>query len=251
MYYYVLEQLAPRPAQRFRERLTDLATDLGIAGEMVMTSSLKSTDDLIDVGVRKGYTTMVAVGSDGHIGRVITALMRRPAESRPALGTIPTDRGSLVAAMLGIDGLRFALTTLKLRHLAYATLAEVEPNKFFLTQARLTAQRPTVFEITIDRARMEVPATSLTVTGDGYVEIRHRQRAATALVRGSAWLIGATVPDRTTSLLHGERIRIGSDSPLSVVHERETLAKTPVVFMIRRRALKIVVARANLALDES
>ena len=250
MYYYVLEGQSARKGQRFRERLTDLATDVGIAGEMVVQSSLKSVSDLLDVGIRKGYTTMVAVGSDAHISRVITALMQRKPTDRPVLGTVPTDKTSSIGLMLGIPSLRHALQALKLRHLAYATLAEIDPRKFLLTSASIVARRAVSFEVTVDAARLEVMATRVTVTGDGHVEIHNRHAEGTMLTRGVTWLIGATLEARATSLLQGRRIRVSTNPPLPLTYEHETLAKTPVVLEIRRRALKIVIARANLSIDE-
>ena len=250
MYYYVLEQQPARTAQRFREHLTDLATDQGIAGEMVTQSSLKGVSELIDLGIKKGYTTIVAVGSDAHITRVITALMHRSAEGRPVLGTVPTEPNSPIGAMVGIPSLRHALQALKLRHLAYATLAEIDPGKFLLTSATIQTRKPVLFDIEIDRARLEVPATEITVSGDGHLEIRNAGGEASILTRGVAWLMGATIERRTTSLFQGKRIRIGAATPLSLTYGKEALAKTPFVLEIRRRALKIVVARVNLSVEE-
>jgi diacylglycerol kinase family enzyme len=250
MYYYVLEQQPARAMQRFREQLTDLATDQGIAGEMVTQSSLKGVEDLIELGVKKGYTTIVAVGSDRHITRVMTALMHRRVDQRPVLGTIPTDKNSPIGAMVGIPTLRHALQALKLRHLAYATLAEIEPGKFLLTSATIHSRKPTLFEIAVDTARLEVAATEITVSGDGHIEIRNARGDGSSLARGLAWLMGATLERRSTSLLQGQRIRIGAATPMALSYGHETLAKTPLVLEIRRRALKIVVARANLSVEE-
>ena len=250
MYYYILEAQPPRSSQRFRERLTDLATDVGIAGEMVVQSALKTVSDLIDVGVKKGYTTIVAVGSDAHITRVISALMQRKATDRPVLGAVPTDNESPIGAMIGVPTLRHALQALKLRHLAYATLVAIEPTKFILTSATITAKKPVLFDITVDTASLEVLATHLTVTGDGTLEIRNARAEGTSFGRGFAWLVGATLEKRATSLLHGRRIRIGSAASLPLVYAHETMARTPVVLERERRALKIVVARANLSVDE-
>lgn len=248
MYYYILEQ--PRggaQSSKFRERLADLATDYGIAGEMVTQSALKSIDELIELGVTKGYTTVVAVGSDQHINRVVIALMQRKAAERPVLGAIPTDPNSLVGQTIGVDSLKSALETLKHRHLAYAPLLYVEPGRFLLTEATLTAPRPILVQIQVDEAEMEVSATQLTLSGDGHLEIRNREDEASGIKRSLSWLIGYSVTDNTTSLFHGQRIAIATAKGETFVGSNDVFAKTPFVAQLIRRALKMIVSRATLS----
>lgn len=250
MYYYILEQPRGRTRPLSGERLTDLCTDYGIAGEMVTVSPLKTIDELLEIGCKKGYTTMVAVGSDGHIHRVIASLMHRQQADRPVLGVIPLETRSLVGQMIGAADLRAALQTLKYRRLAYATLLEVLPAKFIFTQAHLAARRPVSFMLSVDQAEVEVLGTELILTGDGHVQIFNTAEEPTTLARGFAWLFGATIANRIPSLLHGERIRIGASEPVSLVLEGETIAKTPVAAQLVRRALKIVVARATVGTNQ-
>lgn len=246
MYYYILETLKERAGQRFRERLTDQTTDVGIAGEMVVVSPLKPIDDLVEIGLKKGYNTVVAVGSDAHIHRVVGALMHQPATDRPVLGAIPTDQASLVASMLHIPSFKDALQALKYRRLAYASLAAIDPGKFLLTQASIKPPKPMVFEIDVDTAHVEVEATQVILTGDCHVEIHPPLGGAQNLRRGLAWLIGADMPAAQVSVFQGQRVRINATAPASLMIDGDTLAKTPVVAHTVRRALKIVIARASV-----
>lgn len=247
MYYYILEQTLEQKNKRFRERLTDWTTDLGIAGEMVTVSSLKSIDELLAIGLRKGYTTIVAVGSDGHVNRTISSLMRWPAADRPAFGVVPTDPKSLVGLLVETPDVPAALRALKARKLAYASLLEIDPHRYILTQAAIRATKPTRFELEIDQAHIEIPATEILVAGDGQIEVRNTGSTGAQLKRGLAWFIGATLPDRETSLLRGDRIRIDATEQLPLVLNGEVLAKTPVLCKLSRRALKIIVARATVS----
>ena len=67
MYYYLVEPQRIHDGEVFLERLANLTTDLGIAGEMVVPSPAKPIAQLIDIGLTKGYTTLVCVGSDHFI----------------------------------------------------------------------------------------------------------------------------------------------------------------------------------------
>jgi YegS/Rv2252/BmrU family lipid kinase len=50
----------------------------------------------------KGYDLVVAVGGDGTVHEVLNGLMRHPADSRPALGVLPTGSGNDTCRTLGI-----------------------------------------------------------------------------------------------------------------------------------------------------
>ncbi len=246
MYYYILESSKEVTNQRFRERLTDQTTDVGVAGEMVAVSPLKTIEELIGIGLKKGYNTVVAVGSDTHIHDVIAALMHEPAIDRPVLGAIPTDKNSLVATMLHIPTFKDALQALKFRRLAYATLAAIDPGKFLLTQAVLRPSKPMVFELDIDTAHIEVEAAEVILTGDCHVEVKTPPRGAQTIKQGLAWLFGTSLADHQTSIFHGTRVRINAAASTALGYDGEILAKTPVVAHVIRRALKIIVARATV-----
>lgn len=50
----------------------------------------------------EGYDVVVAVGGDGTVHEVLNGLMRQPAESRPALGVLPTGSGNDTCRTYGI-----------------------------------------------------------------------------------------------------------------------------------------------------
>lgn len=247
MYYYVAELDRAATGRRFNERLADLLTDTGIAGEMVTQSALKTTDDLLKIGLQKGYSTVVAVGSDHHIHEVIRSLMSYPRDERPVLGVIPTDRDSLVAALVGAPNLNQALQTLKLRRLAHATLTEVADRRYLLTQAVIQPPRPIAIRARVDQAEIEAYARLIVITGDGRMEIQTAVPQDLKVKRALAWLIGGSVPIQDTSSFHGETMEVETEIPLPLVGHGQTLAHTPCTIRTMRRALKLIVTRATLS----
>jgi len=51
----------------------------------------------------QGYDTIVAVGGDGTVHEVLNGLMAHPAETRPALGLLPTGSGNDTRRTLGVS----------------------------------------------------------------------------------------------------------------------------------------------------
>ncbi|MBI4175307.1 hypothetical protein HY523_01680 [Candidatus Berkelbacteria bacterium] len=246
MYYYLVEPQRQRSGEIFLERLASLTTDLGIAGEIVVPSPVKPIDQLIDIGLTKGYTTLVVVGTDRFLMQAIACLMDRPASERPVLGLVPLAARSLMNRMLGINSFKDALQHLKFRKLAYVTLAEIEPKRYLMTEAVVQTRAPLEFTIDIDDALIQVRATDLIVTGKNQLIVHNRTRRPHALLRFGAWLLGGEVIDRSTSLFHGNHLRIGSSHPVPLMYEGEILARTPVASRLIRRALKIIVARGTV-----
>lgn len=253
MYYYILEPQKEKTS-RFAERLGDQLTDLGIAGEMVTVSALKTIDDLLGIGITKGYATLVAVGSDRHIHDVINHLMHRPASERPVLGMIPTERDSDVASLIGTSTLGSSLETLKLRRLAHATLAHIGPGvagpSYLLTRATVTPPRPILVRATVDDATIETRARLIAVTGDGQLKIETAAGTGQRVRTWLAWLVGTTLPAHTESYLHGNQIELSTELPLPLIRSGVTIATTPAHVRTIRRALRLIVARATLSLKD-
>lgn len=68
--------------------------------DIVETASPGHAADLAVSAV--GYDVVVAVGGDGTVHEVLNGLMRQPAETRPALGILPTGSGNDTCRTYGI-----------------------------------------------------------------------------------------------------------------------------------------------------
>lgn len=250
MYFYILEQRKVQSQRRFMDRLTDALTETGIAGEIVTTTAARTIYECIAVGIEKGYTTIVAVGSDEHVHDVIGALMQRDPDDRPVLGCIPTDPESFVGLLVGVTTFADALATLKHRRLAYATLAEIVPGKYLLTQATITSGKEFSVELDTGGTLIETKATQVTLTGDCHVEIKNRRQEPSPLLKSLAWLVGATLEEHVSSIFHNPAIRLSTGTPLPLMLGTTILAKTPLAAHLVRRALKLVVRRATVRNDD-
>lgn len=100
MYYYVYDEFVQDP--KFERELAQIETrltDLGISGKIARLALFRDAAELIRDEVRKGAKTVIAVGSDLTLRKVIDAA----AESGVTIGVIPLGgQDNYIAGMLGI-----------------------------------------------------------------------------------------------------------------------------------------------------
>src|SRR5579864_8081795 len=122
MYYYILEPPSSRAVRQNYQRLRDVLTHLGISGEIVAASPARTPLELAQMGMNKGYSTIVAVGGDRHINEIAMAVM-----GRAVLGIIPLDASPLVTKIIGVNDLFGAAEALKYRRLSIQSTVVGEP----------------------------------------------------------------------------------------------------------------------------
>lgn len=85
------------------ERLIPVVEQLlaNLSHETILTTHMGHATELAAAAV--GYELVVACGGDGTVHEVLNGLMRHPAESRPALGLLPTGSGNDTRRTLGVS----------------------------------------------------------------------------------------------------------------------------------------------------
>ena len=101
MYYYVYDEFVQDP--RFERELSLIetrVTDLGIAGKIARLALFRNAAELIRDEIKKGAETIVAVGNDLTLRKVIDATV----DAGIALAIIPLGNGTTnrIADMLGV-----------------------------------------------------------------------------------------------------------------------------------------------------
>ncbi len=100
MYLYVYDSfVADKRHERLLARTETRLTDLGISGRIERLTMFKDLAEIVGDAVRRGCETVVAVGNDATIGRLVDAI----AEHDVALGIIPVGEGPhTIADMMGV-----------------------------------------------------------------------------------------------------------------------------------------------------
>jgi len=246
MYYYIIEAPKGRFVQR-NEKVKDILGDLGIAGETVSPSAARTIEELTHLGVIKGYSTIVAVGSESLANKVITALAAEKTSGELVLGIIPNDFTSALAKKIGASDLRSACEALKFRKLATIDICLIEPNKYFITNAQVIAPKNSEIYFSFEKIKGKALADNISIYPGLKIFFHDRNLEGGTSIKFYNWLFGKKREDIFSSNFKTKRIRIESEKAnLPVYVSGEIVAKTPVTFHNRSKVLKIIVARDKM-----
>jgi len=249
MYYYIMEP-AGKKGTAWQEKVKNILGDLGIAGETVMPSPARTIEELASLGIVKGYSTIVAVGTEKLVDKVVTAIINQKGNKDVVLGIIPQNYDSAIAQKIHISNLKDACHTLKYRKLQTIGICFIEPNKYFLTEAIIDSNRPIETYITIDQMKAGLPFNKIIIKPGLKIEVEDNS-TTTGQKKIFNWLFGRREPDIYSSFFKTKKIRIETlDTSIPVKVDDEVIAKTPIVCHNRSRALKIIVARDMINLKE-
>lgn len=243
MYYYITEPPRSQSEQKTLEAARELLTNLGISGEFVTTSPARSVEELAELGVAKRYSTIVAVGSDRLINDVATLLAGTPY----IFGALPLQNPAALQLVTGITTISEAAEALKYRRVRDTPIARIEPNKYFLTEVRLSLSRPTPLQLTLDTARAVMDATSLRVSGGGTIVTNNEQALGSTLQQWFGRLSGRKLDgQRFVSRFTTRRLVVETDQNYPVYLGNEVIARTPLAIEVIPNALKLITKRDRL-----
>lgn len=137
MYYYIFEPTKNPKEQKIQEEIKIKLQTLGIVGECVTLSLAEEARDLARVGLRKNYSTVVAVGSDRLINEVGSGLI----ESGAVLGAIPLTEESDFHTILGTKNYLEACDILPQRKVLTTDCGLINSSKTFITKVAIKPKR--------------------------------------------------------------------------------------------------------------
>lgn len=234
----------------WQEKVKDTLGDLGIAGETVTPSAARTTEELATLGILKGYTTIVAVGSEKIVNKIVTALINQKSTADTVLGVIPENYDSKMAKRLGVKDYKEACQALKFRKLQTIDACCIEPNKYFLTEATVESNKSADAYLILDQIQAGLSFNKITIKPGVRVEIEdrsHEEQGAVSRFFGSIFGKKEAPKDIYSSLFHSERVQIETPkTSLTVKIDGETVTKTPFSCHQVPKALKIIVARDTI-----
>jgi len=248
MYYYIME-----PAQKhelaWQEKVKNILGDLGIAGETVTPSPARTIEELAYLGVIKGYSTIVAVGSEKIINKITTTIINQKENKDVVLGMIPNNYEGMLAKKIQVKDLKEACLALKHRKLETIDLCFVEPNKYFLTLGILESNKTTDAYLSTSFFKAGLPFNKITIEPGLKITIADSSSEQISGKKFLGWLFGKKEKDIYSSLFYYKKIKIETpDTNISLRVDDEIIAKTPIICQSRSRALKIIVARDNISM---
>jgi len=139
MYYYIINPASGLgKINKIQDKLKETLHSLGIDGEFVKTTGPGDAARLVNMGLEKGYKTIIAVGGDETVNEIINALAAKKSDA--VLGVIPIGQENNLAKMLGISDWQDAakiIASRKLEDLDLGKIKLAQRDYFFVTTANV------------------------------------------------------------------------------------------------------------------
>ncbi|MDD5040278.1 MAG: diacylglycerol kinase family protein [Patescibacteria group bacterium] len=231
-------------------------TDLGIHGRTERLTILKSIREAVHDAVQKGADTIIAVGNDDTVGKIISILP----DHGITFGIIPIGPNNSIAAMLGIPEGEAACDTLSARIIEKIDLGRAN-NSYFISSLSIPSQH----EVVIDCGAYNISPldrnNSITIQNFGIM--RHGQSAYPQNVsnpkdgileaviesapasRGFFKKIQRTYSGTSVFPIRKLKIKCTNES-LSVIADGRTTVKTPVTVEVIPKRLKVIVGKGRM-----
>jgi diacylglycerol kinase family enzyme len=246
MYYYVFEQARTNSDRKMHDKIRLYLGDFGITGEFCTASPARSAEELVDMGLRKGVSTIIAIGSERHINHIVNIIktVERGLHRDVVLGVVPTDKESSLRERLRLVDIREACEALKYRRFTMVDVGYIEGACYFLTSAEIHINRPTIINIKADRWESETVITDLMIYSDLTFNFYNSMESKNVFSRWMSWLANnSAAKNNKISLFRAKTIRISGEAILSVMVEGETVVKTPIVAYKLPKSLKLIIKR--------
>lgn len=184
------------------------------------------------------------MGSERLINEVGTLLAGTPY----VFGALPITNPACLELVSGITTLEEAAESLKYRRVRLVPVTRIEPNKFFITEAKIRLSQPAPIRLTIDRAQIDGEFSDFRLAGTGRIILENRLSDGGGVKQFWQWMIGrATSAPNMVSEFNAQRIALETDGNYPVYVGSDVLAKTPLAATVIPGSLKLVVKRDRLS----
>jgi len=253
MYYYIFD------IKRCKKRATIEAIksallELGISGEYNYISNAQSAEKLAELGLSRGYSTIVGVGSDDLINSVANRMVGR----KEAMGVIPLEISKPMSFLLGLDSWREACEALRYRRIKEMYVGRTANGEHFLTEAHIDTGRPVNLTIEFKNYIIQVLAKNFMVSnyypgvkkvGQDYLDvvIESQPPAPSSLIDQFKSIFGTKEVSeaKAQSLIRARSMRVFSKKPVSIIAGDKMIAKTPQLIESSDEMLRIIVSRKH------
>jgi diacylglycerol kinase family enzyme len=254
MNYYIFDIKKCKKRSQVESIKEHLGT-LGISGEFTYPSAAQSIEELVQLGLSKQYTTIVAIGGDEIANSVAGALVGR----KEAMGFIPLEISPDLAQMIGTDNWKSACEVLRFRKIKETRIGKTTTGKHFLTSAQLDIKNTADITLELKDFIIQAKVKSLVVSnfnpeikkiGDDFLDITMTsvEPYGSVLSKFSSLFGGSNKEEGSFSLLHARSMRIFTKSQMSIIAGNESIAKTPQLIESTDDFLRLIVAKNALDL---
>ncbi len=243
MHFYLVDDfVTDRRYEAVLNRIESRLTEIGIHGRIERLTILKNLGELVDEAVRRGAETVVAVGDDRTVSKMVSAL----AHHSVPFGFIPVGPSQTIAKSLGIPVGEAACDVLSRRVIEEVDLGKVGDRYFLMSveapEAQYSLKCDGTYTVSLTAAeplsiRNLGSASSASNPKDGILEAVIGQPKRGVF---SGFFRRET---ESASIFPFRRLTITSDAPLSLLLDGQTVVKAPATVEATPKRLKVIVGK--------
>lgn len=249
-FYFYDDFLNDKKYQLEVNRVETRLLELGLNGRKERLSLLKNTREIITDGIKRGAQTIIVIGNDASISKVISIVAAYPTV---VLGIIPIGPGQRIADLLGIPGGVEACNILSKRVITQVDLGKVNDN-YFLFSLDLPAGDVTVkcdnkYSLSVDNSNAHFHICNIgglteDINGQMHCNPTDGKLEAIVSAKREGWGIFKKQYSRD-SVFSIKRATISATHETTVVADGQTAIKTPATVEVIPKKLRLIVGRTR------
>jgi len=256
MYYYIYDSfLSDKKFEMTLYRIENRLMDLGINGKIERLTLLKSFKELVEQAVKNNAETIVIVGNDKTISKVISFL---PNYSL-TLGIIPIGPDNKIASILGIPAGDAACDVLSARIIEKIDLGKVN-NSYFLSCLEIPVKEEVILECENYNISPLVNSEMISICNFGNIFKNQGFRREKIYNPRDGVLEAVISPGASSgffkifqkdfnneSVFPIKKLKIKSlKECVSVIADGEIVVKTPITVEVVPKKLKVIVGKNRM-----
>lgn len=256
MYYYIFDIKKFAKSSQV-ENIKNYLGSLGISGEFTYPTPAQNIEELVDLGLSKQYTTIVAIGGDELANTVAGKLVGR----KEAMGFIPIEASPALCQLIGSNNWKDACDVLRFRKLSEVRLGKTASQKFFLTFAELQIKSPTEITLEFKDFIVQTTVSSLIISNfnptvkkisDDFLDIvMISVPKSSSILSKLGMLLGKKTESKLAkSLLRARSLRIFTKNQIPIITSNYRLAKSPQLIESTDEILRLITAKKASAFTE-
>ncbi|HRY59803.1 MAG TPA: diacylglycerol kinase family protein [Patescibacteria group bacterium] len=250
-------------AQKLKTRIKNALKELKISGEFVEVEKKDDLKTIVPQALERGYNTIVTIGGDGMINRVIPYIMN----TEVSLGIIPIGETNLLANIIGIKNWREGCESLInsktiplgigiVNDRLFLSTVEIEvkqennkkifglfsskiKKKYLPVSINIEAENTDV-KIQSNMSSIFISTIPIPPPRDFKIENEVENQNLNIIVKSKP-TSNSKKNNEEITILHGKKIDIQSKSSLVVKADGDPFGKTPAYIEMITKSLKVII----------
>jgi len=252
MHYYIYDQfLSDKKYEPIINRIEARLTDLGISGKTEKLTILKSFSEAVKNISKKEISTIVAVGNDSTISKIISLLPNL----NITLGIIPIGPENEIARMLGIPANEEACDVLSARIIEKIDLGKAN-NYYFISHLQLPSTKELIldcggYRISPIENNNQINICNFNLTPSNSHNCNPKDGLLEAVIspekKSAGFFSSFNKQNTRSSIFPLKKIKIKCNTEsLQALADGHTTIKTPITVEVMPKKLKIIVGKNRI-----